>query len=147
MNGEGAKAAAAAIGGKARAVTVDISDAKSVATMFEEIAKAGSIDILVNNASIVPFIAWDDVDLDHWNKIIDVNLTGTFIVSRAATDQMRAAVQARPRHLDLVQHLLCRHAQHGCLCGRQGRRHRPHPGTGDRTRQVRHHGQRFDARA
>ena len=91
MNGEGAKAAAAAIGGKAKAVTVDISDPKSVAAMFGEIQKAGGIDILVNNASIVPFVAWDDVDLDHWRKIIDVNLTGTFIVTRAATDQMRAA--------------------------------------------------------
>lgn len=94
INGDGAKAAAAAIGGHARAVTVDISDPKSVATMFEEIKTAGGVDILVNNASIVPFVAWDDVDLDHWRKIIDVNLTGTFIVTRAATDQMRAA--ARP---------------------------------------------------
>jgi len=94
INGDGAKAAAAAIGGNTRAVTVDISDPKSVATMFEEIKTAGGVDILVNNASIVPFVAWDDVDLDHWRKIIDVNLTGTFIVTRAATDQMRAA--ARP---------------------------------------------------
>src|SRR5688572_16743451 len=69
INADGAKAAAADIGGKARAVTVDISDPKSVATMFEEIKKAGGVDILVNNASIVPFVAWDDVDLDHWRKI------------------------------------------------------------------------------
>lgn len=93
MNGEGAKAAAAAIGGKARAVTVDISDPASVTAMFDEIKQAGGVDILVNNASIVPFVAWDDVDLDHWRKIIDVNLTGTFIVTRAATDQMRAAAK------------------------------------------------------
>ena len=93
MNGEGAKSAAAAIGSKSRAVTVDISDPKSVTAMFDEIKKVGGIDILVNNASIVPFVAWDDVDLDHWRKIIDVNLTGTFIVTRAATDQMRAAAK------------------------------------------------------
>ncbi|WP_457937891.1 pyridoxal 4-dehydrogenase, SDR-type [Mesorhizobium sp. 10J20-29] len=93
INGEGAKAAAAAIGGKAKAVTVDISDPKSVTAMFDEIKKVGGIDILVNNASIVPFVAWDDVNLDHWRKIIDVNLTGTFIVTRAATDQMRAAAK------------------------------------------------------
>ena len=93
INGEGAKAAAAAIGGKTKAVTVDISDPKSVTAMFDEIKKVGGIDILVNNASIVPFVAWDDVDLDHWREIIDVNLTGTFIVTRAATDQMRAAAK------------------------------------------------------
>ncbi len=93
MNGVGANAAAAEIGGKAKSVTVDISDPKSVTAMFDEIKSAGGIDILVNNASIVPFVAWDDVDLDHWRKIIDVNLTGTFIVTRAATDQMRAAAK------------------------------------------------------
>ena len=43
----------------------------------------------------MPFIAWDDVDLAHWHKIIDVNLTGTFIVSRAATDLMRAEAPGR----------------------------------------------------
>ena len=91
MNAEGAESAAAAIGNGAFAITADISDPAAVAAMFTEIeARTGGIDILVNNASIVPFVAWDDVDLAHWRKIIDVNLTGTFIVSRAATDQMRA---------------------------------------------------------
>lgn len=95
MNGDGAAAAAAAIGNGAFAITADVSDPDAVASMFKEIgAKAGGIDILVNNASIVPFVAWDDVDLAHWRKIIDVNLTGTFIVTRAATDQMRAAKKA-----------------------------------------------------
>ena len=95
INAEGAKAAAASIGGKAKAIAADISDPASVKALFAEIqALTGGIDILVNNASIVPFIAWDDVDLDHWHKIINVNLTGTFIVSRAGTDQMRAAGKA-----------------------------------------------------
>ena len=91
MNADGAQAAAAAIGNSAFAVAADISDPDQVAALFKAIEdKSGGIDILVNNASIVPFIAWDDVDLAHWRKIIDVNLTGTFIVTRAATDQMRA---------------------------------------------------------
>ncbi|RJG41809.1 SDR family NAD(P)-dependent oxidoreductase [Mesorhizobium sp. DCY119] len=94
INGEGAKTAAAGIGGKAKAVAADVSDPASVKALFSEIEKLGGVDILVNNASIVPFVAWDDVDLDHWRKIIDVNLTGTFIVTRAATDQMRAVEKA-----------------------------------------------------
>ncbi|TIW86011.1 MAG: SDR family oxidoreductase, partial [Mesorhizobium sp.] len=69
--------------GTAKAVAADISDPASVKALFGEIqALTGGADILVNNASIVPFVAWDDVDLDHWRKIIDVNLTGTFIVTR-----------------------------------------------------------------
>jgi pyridoxal 4-dehydrogenase len=95
LNGEGAASVAAAIGNGAFAITVDVSDPDSVAAMFKEIdARTGGIDVLVNNASIVPFVAWDDVDLAHWRKIIDVNLTGTFIVTRAATDQMRAKEKA-----------------------------------------------------
>jgi pyridoxal 4-dehydrogenase len=95
VNGEGAKAAAAEIGGDALAITADVSDPDAVAAMFAEIdRRTGGVDILVNNASIVPFVAWDDVDLAHWRRIIDVNLTGTFIVTRAATDQMRAKRKA-----------------------------------------------------
>lgn len=95
VNAAGASSAAAAIGNGALAIAADISDPAGVASMFKEIeTKTGGVDILVNNASIVPFVAWDDVDLDHWRKIIDVNLTGTFIVTRAATDQMRAKKKA-----------------------------------------------------
>ncbi|TFF27154.1 SDR family oxidoreductase [Jiella endophytica] len=95
INADGASEAAALIGGKAKAFAADISDPASVKALFDEIQTlAGGLDILVNNASIVPFVAWDDVDLDHWRRIIDVNLTGTFIVTRAATDQMRAAGKA-----------------------------------------------------
>lgn len=92
LNGPGAKIAASHIGHGAVAHQVDISDPDGVAAMVAEIGtRWGALDILVNNAAIVPFIPWDQVDLAHWRKIIDVNLTGTFIVTRAATDQMRAA--------------------------------------------------------
>lgn len=95
INAEGAAAAAAAIGHGAFAIAADISDPDAVAALFAQIDdRTGGVDVLVNNASIVPFVAWDDVDLAHWRKIIDVNLTGTFIVTRAATDQMRARKKA-----------------------------------------------------
>jgi pyridoxal 4-dehydrogenase len=91
INADGGREAAAAIGGNAIAIAADISDPASVQALFAQISsKANEIDILVNNASIVPFTAWDDVDLAHWQKIIGVNLTGTFIVTRAATDMMRS---------------------------------------------------------
>ena len=90
-NSEGALAAAAEIGGDALSVAADVSDQAAVKAMFDEIdANTGGVDTIVNNASIVPFIAWDDVDLAHWEKIISVNLTGTFIVTREGTDRMRA---------------------------------------------------------
>ncbi|MEI6534664.1 MAG: SDR family NAD(P)-dependent oxidoreductase [Verrucomicrobiaceae bacterium] len=88
VNGPGADAAAAAIGHGAIAITCDISKPDDVANL---VARAGAVNVLVNNAAIVPFIAWDDIDLDHWRKLIDVNLTGTFLMTKAVTDKMRAA--------------------------------------------------------
>lgn len=91
VNAEGCATAAADIGSRAVSIPADISDAASVTALFDAIQQqARGVDVVVNNASIVPFIAWDDVDLAHWEQIIGVNLTGTFLVSRAATDQMRA---------------------------------------------------------
>lgn len=95
INADGGAAAAREIGGSALPIACDIADPQSVTALFAAIeASTGGIDILVNNASIVPFIAWDDVDIAHWQKIISVNLTGTFLVTRAGTDQMRAKGKA-----------------------------------------------------
>jgi len=88
MNAAGAEAAAKAIGHGAIAIACDISKPEDVANL---VAKTGAVDVLVNNAAIVPFIAWDDIDLAHWRKLIDVNLTGTYMMTRAVTDKMRAA--------------------------------------------------------
>lgn len=90
-NLDGATKVAEGIGGGAVAVQCDVSDPAQVAALFEKVgAEAGALDVLVNNAAIVPFIAWDDVDLEHWRTIIDTNLTGVFLMCRAGTDQMRA---------------------------------------------------------
>jgi pyridoxal 4-dehydrogenase len=88
VNGAGATAAAKDIGHGAVAVACDISKPDDVARLVKE---AGDTHVLVNNAAIVPFIAWDDIDLDHWRRLIDVNLTGTYLMTRAVTDRMRAA--------------------------------------------------------
>ncbi len=88
INGAGAEAAAKAIGHGAVGVACDISKPEDVNAL---VAKTGAVDVLVNNAAIVPFIAWDDIDIDHWRKLIDVNLTGTFLMTKAVTDKMRAA--------------------------------------------------------
>jgi pyridoxal 4-dehydrogenase len=91
VNAAGVQQAAAAIGHGAVGVACDVSDKAQIDSMLEGAARGGAIDILVNNAAIVPFIAWDDVDLEHWRRIIDVNLTSVFLTCRKATDMMRAA--------------------------------------------------------
>lgn len=90
VNATGALKVAKSLPNGAFAVTCDVSDPAQVTALHAEVEKqANGVDILVNNAAIVPFIAWDDVDLAHWRKLIDVNLTGVFLMCRAASDQMR----------------------------------------------------------
>ena len=58
---------------------VDVSNFKNVKETVDEIAKSSNIDILINNAGITGSTSslWD-YDVDEWNKIVQVNLMGTF---------------------------------------------------------------------
>jgi pyridoxal 4-dehydrogenase len=88
INEPGAKAAAEANGGVG--LGVDVSDAAQVTSMIEQaVARHGKLDVLVNNAAIVPFTAWDEIDFAEWRRIMAVNLDGVFLTCRAASDEMR----------------------------------------------------------
>lgn len=70
---------------RADAAVVDIADPESVAATFEQIGRdRGHLDILVNNAGLGSALAATTMPLDHWNRVMAVNLTGPFITSRAA---------------------------------------------------------------
>ena len=58
---------------------VDVSNYKNVKETVEEITKSTNIDILINNAGITGSTSslWD-YDVDEWNKIVQINLMGTF---------------------------------------------------------------------
>lgn len=89
VNADGAEQAAGALE-RGQGMECDVSSQESVQAMVAKVLdELGRVDALVNNAAIVPFIAWDDVDLDHWQKIIDTNLTGVYICSRAVYGPMR----------------------------------------------------------
>jgi len=91
INEAGAEAVAAELGQGAFALRCDMGEPAEVEALFAAMKeKAGRLDILVNNAAIVPFVAWDEVDFAHWRKIMRVNLDGVFLASRAASDWMRA---------------------------------------------------------
>jgi pyridoxal 4-dehydrogenase len=93
LDAEGATVVVADVnadGAEQAGMECDVSSQESVqATVAKVLDEHGRVDALVNNAAIVPFIAWDDVDLDHWQKIIDTNLTGVYICSRAVYGPMR----------------------------------------------------------
>ncbi len=72
-------------GGEAFAVQGDVSSEAEVEEMFARaIERFGTIDILVNNAGIQADARFVEMSLDDWRKVLDVNLTGAFLCSRAA---------------------------------------------------------------
>lgn len=73
-------------GSDAMAVPADVSDSAAVGSMIDEIMERhGRIDVVVNNAGIVsPMLHFFDADEDWWRRIVDVNLTGHFLVSHPA---------------------------------------------------------------
>ena len=90
VNEAGAAAVAESCGGSSFAAACDVGDPEQVARLHETVLRrAGRIDVLVNNAAIVPFQPWDQVDFDHWRRIMRVNLDGVFLMSRASSDAMR----------------------------------------------------------
>ena len=63
--------------GSARAARLDVTDAAAVQALVDEVAgEHGSLDLMFNNAGIVFGGETEDLTLDHWNAIIDVNLRG-----------------------------------------------------------------------
>jgi len=76
-------AAIGSAGGIAMAAVADVSDSAAVGAMIDAVmAKHGRIDVLVNNAGIIsPMLHFFEADEAWWRRIIDVNLTGHFIVS------------------------------------------------------------------
>jgi 3-oxoacyl-[acyl-carrier protein] reductase len=71
-------------------VQTDVSDPASVGRMVNTaIKKFGRIDILVNNAGICPVVAWDQTTVENWNLVLEVNLTGSFICTKAVIPIMK----------------------------------------------------------
>jgi glucose 1-dehydrogenase len=72
-------------GAQAIAIEADVSKEDEVEKMFQEVvSKLGTLDILVNNAGIQQDAAFQEMTLEQWRKVIDVNVTSQFLCSRAA---------------------------------------------------------------
>ncbi|MEV1179135.1 glucose 1-dehydrogenase [Nonomuraea sp. NPDC049784] len=90
VNPESAEQTAAALGDVAVAVSADIADETSVAALAEAAISAyGRIDVLCNNAGIMDTMALPaDIPLELWERVLRVNLTGTFLVTHAVLPHM-----------------------------------------------------------
>lgn len=87
--------AAKTISGNKKQVTgipCDVRDPASVEKLFREIGKQHTtINVLINNAGVAHSLASvDQLPVETWKEVIDTNLTGTFLITRAALPLMRA---------------------------------------------------------
>ncbi|EID11928.1 3-alpha-(or 20-beta)-hydroxysteroid dehydrogenase [Mycobacterium xenopi RIVM700367] len=86
------KALADELGEATRYVHLDVTQPDQWdAAVTTAVQDFGKLDVLVNNAGIVALGQLKKFDLAKWQKVIDVNLTGTFLGMRAAVDPMIAA--------------------------------------------------------
>ena len=81
-----------ALGAEALAISVDVTDEKSVnALVSETIQRCERLDILVNNAGINIRKPAQDLALEEWRQVLDTNLTSAFLCSRSAHPHMKRA--------------------------------------------------------
>ncbi len=81
---------------QAIAVPADVTDEDSVRQLFDRVrAEFGRLDVLFNNAGVsAPAVPLEDITVQQWQSIVDVNLTGAFLCTQQAFRLMKAQ---RPR--------------------------------------------------
>lgn len=83
-------------GSRSLAISCDVSSETSVNQAVSKIKeKFGTIDILVNNAGITSDAIFHKMSLEQWQRVINVNLTGTFLMSHAVVPFMREQKSGR----------------------------------------------------
>jgi gluconate 5-dehydrogenase len=79
------------LGRRALPLTVDVTDEQAVAAMIAQtLTRFGRLDIVVNNAGVAAAGPPEALTLADWRRVVDVNLTGVFLVARAAAREMIA---------------------------------------------------------
>lgn len=81
----------AAMGGECLPVVCDVSDEEQVVQGVQKVIDTwGKIDILVNNAGAIAYCPTVELPLDRWQKVIDISLTGYFLMARECGKHMIA---------------------------------------------------------
>ncbi|MBP1860532.1 SDR family oxidoreductase [Rhizobium herbae] len=94
INADAAAAQATRLGGEAKPFVCNVADPASVqAAVADVVAAFGGIDIAVNSAGVAFLAPAEDLALEHWDKTIDINLKGTFLVTQAVGRVMIAAAK------------------------------------------------------
>jgi NAD(P)-dependent dehydrogenase (short-subunit alcohol dehydrogenase family) len=78
-------------GGEALPVPADLTQEAAITALFATVTKTyGRLDVLVNNAGVATHINTEDISLEYWQEVLDINLTAPFLCSREAVRIMKA---------------------------------------------------------
>lgn len=98
-DGSSAVAEIVALGGKASAHRVDMGDEAAITAFAQRFAATfAHLDILVNNAGLFTTITrgpFDELDVQEWRKVLDVNVTGPFLITRALLPMLKQSAAGR----------------------------------------------------
>jgi glucose 1-dehydrogenase len=94
VNGEKGGALAKALGASCTFVKADMSSAPDIAALAEAASALGPIDILVNNAGIVHAADFLDLKPEDFDRVLNVNLRGSFLLGQAVARLMAARVKS-----------------------------------------------------
>jgi NAD(P)-dependent dehydrogenase (short-subunit alcohol dehydrogenase family) len=111
-----------AAGRRAHIIRANLSNPDDCRTLVDEAAATfGRLDILVNMASVYAAVPFDETNLTAWNRVLDVDLRGTFLCAQAAVPHMRrqragrivnfadwVAASGRPRYTGFVPYYVAK---------------------------------------
>ena len=88
--GRQTEAAINEFGGKCLYVHLDVTSEESWGSaVAETVNRFGKLDILVNNAGVVSRVPLEDLNVDEWDRVMDINSKGVFLGTKAAIPEMR----------------------------------------------------------
>jgi NAD(P)-dependent dehydrogenase (short-subunit alcohol dehydrogenase family) len=77
------------VGGDSYLAQADVSDPESAEAFVREAAERfGGVDILINNAGVVSHVMIEELEPDEWHRVLDVNLTAVYLITKAALPAM-----------------------------------------------------------
>jgi NAD(P)-dependent dehydrogenase (short-subunit alcohol dehydrogenase family) len=99
IEGEQAAAELSATGARAAFVPLDLGDPASIESLAREISRnGGRLDGLVNNGAIATGVGGktlDEIDIDVWDRVMQVNVRGTWLMTKAAAPLLTASGRGR----------------------------------------------------
>lgn len=75
-------------GGIAEAFQADLQNPSEINNLFENIARQGAVNALINNASIFAPLSFQETTLENWQEHLDINLTAPFLLSQRFHEQL-----------------------------------------------------------